>query len=128
MLEEPSEAESEVTMKNPNIARMLKYYRKSKKLSVKQVSDIFSQHGNKVAAKTIYGWESGQTQPSADDLMFLCELYEIDNILEIFGYTGTPNEPFHVSDYEKLLISSYREHPELQPAVRKLLDLEPEAR
>ena len=42
---------------------MLKYYRKLKKLSVENVAAYLQDNGIPVASKTIYGWESGQTQP-----------------------------------------------------------------
>lgn len=47
---------------------MLKYYRKLKKLSVENVAAYLQDNGIPVASKTIYGWESGQTQPDADTL------------------------------------------------------------
>lgn len=114
-------------MKNPNIARMLKYYRKLNRYSVKDVVDIFDKHNNKVALKTIYGWESGQTQPSADNLMFLCELYKIDNILETFGYgsSSPQEESISLSEIEKEIIIQYRKTPTMQPAILKLLNIEP---
>ena len=68
-------------MKNPNIARVLKYYRNIRNLSVNEVSNILREQDNYAAPKTIYGWESGHTQPDADTLMFLCELYQIEDIL-----------------------------------------------
>lgn len=112
-------------MKNPRIATVLKYYRKLNKLSVKQVADIFEEHHNKVAPKTIYGWESGNTQPDADTLMFLCELYNIENILITFGYKeATANDSFVVSDFERRLIENYRIQTDFQPAVNRLLKLE----
>ena len=73
-------------MKNPKIAAMLKYYRKLKKLSVENVAAYLQDNGIPVASKTIYGWESGQTQPDADTLMYLCKLYEIKDVLGTFGY------------------------------------------
>lgn len=112
-------------MKNPRIATVLKYYRKLNELSVNDVSDIFKQHHNNVAPKTIYGWESGNTQPDADTLMFLCELYHIENILETFGYREvSPN--FHVNDFERKLVENYRKNEDFQPAIKKLLELEEE--
>jgi len=111
-------------MKNPNFSRVLKYYRKLNKLTVSDVAEIFSKRGSEIAPKTIYGWESGQSQPSADCLMFLCELYHIDNILETFGYHQTEEEALLLSPVEKKLVKSLREHPEYQAAVYKLFDLE----
>lgn len=112
-------------MKNPNIATMLKYYRKLNNLSVNEVSDILKEHHNAAAPKTIYGWESGHTQPDADTLMFLCELYHIENILETFGYqTPTGDGNLTLTRKEKKLILQYRKSPEMQPAIDKLLQLD----
>lgn len=113
-------------MKNPNIATVLKYYRKLNHLSVNEVSKILKEQNNYAAPKTIYGWESGQTQPDADTLMFLCELYHIENILETFGYKQHPtiDTTIVLSEKEKLLIESYRTHPNMHPAVDRLLELE----
>ena len=46
-----------VKMKNPVIAKMLKYYRKSNNLSVDDVAAYLDECGISVANKTIYGWE-----------------------------------------------------------------------
>lgn len=113
-------------MKNPNIATVLKYYRKLNHLSVNEVSDILKEQNNYAAPKTIYGWESGQTQPDADTLMFLCELYHIENVLETFGYKqrSSTDTNLVLSEKEKILIESYRTHPNMHPAVDRLLELE----
>ena len=67
-------------MKNAKISEVLKNYRKLNKLSVRDVSGILKEKSLNVAEKTIYGWESGQTQPNADTLLMLCEIYNIENI------------------------------------------------
>ncbi|MBQ8278983.1 MAG: helix-turn-helix transcriptional regulator [Roseburia sp.] len=106
-------------MKNKLIPKVLKEYRKKNKYTVDDVSLLLSERSIKAAPKTIYGWESGQSQPSADTLLTLCELYNIDNILGTFGYSdGTT---FHLNSQERALIKSYRAHPELQDAVNILL-------
>lgn len=110
-------------MKNPNFSHVLKYYRKLNNLTVPEVSNIFRERGSEIATKTIYGWESGQSQPSADCLMFLCELYHIENILETFGYQNTESEPLFLSPIEKSIVKGLREHPEYQTVILKLLDL-----
>ena len=115
-------------MKNSNIAKMLKEKRKENKLSVNQVSDLLCEHHAPVAAKTIYGWESGHTQPDAATLLLLCDLYGIDNILETFGYTSPEDElpkPI-LTQFECHLIRSYREHPEMHDAIHKLLEMNSE--
>ena len=99
-------------MKNPNIAKMLKYYRKCNRLSVAEVSErLDAMSPVPVARKTIYGWESGQTQPNADMLLRLCMIYNIDDVLSAFGYIP-PDKRFTLSTVEKNLILNYRERPE----------------
>lgn len=106
-------------MRNELIPKVLKEYRKKNDFSVKDVSIMLSDRDISVAPKTIYGWENGQSLPSADILLLLCELYNVENILSTFGYHG--NDDFQLSSQERALIKSYRAHPELQEAVNILL-------
>lgn len=110
-------------MKNPKIAMYLRYYRKLNNLSVAEVSDILRKHNINAATKTIYGWENGQSQPDADTFMLLCEIYNIDNILETFGYIEGDKEQLILTDNEKELIKSYRNHPEMHDAINRLLEM-----
>lgn len=110
-------------MKNPNIAKVLKDYRKLNHYSVEDVVLKLEENHLPFASKTIYGWESGQTQPDADTLLVLCKIYKIDNILETFGYAPT-ERPLLLSEEEHSLIQKYREHPDMQDAVKKLLNIE----
>ena len=73
-------------MRNELIPKVLKEYRKRNHYSVKDVSIRLMEHDIDVAPKTIYGWESGQAQPTADTLLLLCEIYKIPDIPELFGY------------------------------------------
>ncbi len=111
-------------MKNPHIAKVLKYYRKLNGLSVNEVSNLLTKHEAPAAPKTIYGWESGSTQPDADTLMLLCEIYQIVDVLEAFGYKDESSDSIVLSDHEKNLILKYRELEDMQPAVNRLLHLE----
>lgn len=112
-------------MRNPNIARILRYYKKLYNLSVKDVRNYLYSKDIDVAIKTIYGWESGNTQPSADTLMTLCAFYRIENILETFGYSENTeiDIPIMLSEEEKVIIESYRRMPAMQNAVKKLLEI-----
>lgn len=112
----------EVNMKNPNIARVLKEYRKLNHYSVEDVAKKLEEYQLFFATKTIYGWENGQTQPDADTLLVLCKIYKIDHILETFGYMPS-DELLLLSEEEHSLIEKYREHTEMQTAVKRLLDL-----
>jgi len=109
-------------MKNPNISKVLKTYRKLNHYSVNDVALRLEENNLPVAAKTIYGWESGQTQPDADTLLVLCKIYKIDNILETFGYDNV-SEEFFLSAEERQLICKYRENKAMQSAVKKLLGM-----
>ena len=116
-------------MKNYKIAEVLKEYRKKNDLSVTQVSNILKEHNNYTAPKTIYGWESGHTQPDADTLMFLCKLYKVDDVLESFGYKEKEQKEEDVPEIiltakELELIENYRKNEEMQSAVDRLLNLE----
>lgn len=106
-------------MKNEMIPKVLKEYRKRNQYTVNDVAVLLNERSINVAPKTIYGWESGQSQPSADVLLTLCEIYNVKNILNTFGYNGDGD--FQLSSQERALIKSYRAHPELQEAVNILL-------
>lgn len=110
-------------MKNPLIAERLKFYRKKNHMTIQQVSDLLSEE-QPVADKTIYGWESGHTQPDADTLLRLCSIYHIDNVLEIFGYTQPKKQHFSLTTHEKNLIVEYRNHPDMQKAICRLLEID----
>lgn len=110
-------------MKNEMIAKVLKETRKKNNLSVKDVSSKLGEHNLVVAEKTIYGWESGQTQPDADTLLILCKIYNIDNILNTFGYSDEP-QVFNITAHEKELILRYRQHTEMHNAIQTLLGMQ----
>ena len=75
-------------MRNELIPKVLKEYRKQNNYSVNDVALLLHERSFDVAAKTIYGWESGQAQPSADILLTLCEIYKVADILSAFGYNN----------------------------------------
>ena len=102
-----------------HIGKVLKAYRKKCKYSVEDVSIRLKERNIQAAAKTIYGWESSQSQPNADTLLTLCEMYNIENILSTFGYSD--KEDFQLTSQERALIKSYRAHPEVQTAINILL-------
>ena len=93
-------------MRNQNIAKVLKEYRKRNHLSVNDVSILLEDR-------------SFTANPSADILLTLCDLYNITDILEAFGYDS--NENFHVTPSERTIIEAYRAHPEMHEAVSVLL-------
>ena len=122
-------------MRNELIPKVLKEYRKRNHYSVKDVSIRLMEHDIDVAPKTIYGWESGQAQPTADTLLLLCEIYKIPDILRAikeltqgnisymnsFGYDQPDDPAASLTYHEREIIYAYRNRPELQHAVDILL-------
>jgi transcriptional regulator with XRE-family HTH domain len=72
-----------------DIAKVLKESRQKTGLSAKEVVEKLSLHDINVSPKTLYGWESGHSQPDADTLLLLCNIYGIDDIMRAFGYDKT---------------------------------------
>lgn len=68
------------------IAKALKGLRRKGGLSSKEVAEELSARGVSVSPKTIYGWESGHSQPDAFTLLVLCDIYNVTDILLAFGY------------------------------------------
>lgn len=108
-------------MKNETIAKVLKESRKQNALSVRNVAARLESKSLMVAEKTIYGWENGQSQPNADTLLVLCEIYNINDILGTFGYKDNPS--MEITNFEKTMILHLRQHPEMVEAIKKLLDM-----
>ena len=116
----------EYIMNNPNLGVLLRYYRKAAHLTVKDVAAKFqNEYNTTLSTKTIYGWEGGQNQPSADTLLTLCKMYNITNIVESLGYAGPIEQtPLILSDEEREIIKKYRSHKVFHAAVSKLMELE----
>ena len=111
-------------MKNALIAKALKKYRTTNNLSVKEVTELLEQRGVKTSDKSVYAWECGRTQPDADTLLMLCSIYNVDNVLESFGYNSSKNSDIILTDFEYDIVRKYRESKDMQKAINKLLDLD----
>ncbi len=110
-------------MKNEQIGKMLKKYRKLNKLTVGDVSVLLEkQYGVSVAEKTIYGWESNQAHPTTSTFIALCDIYKINGISDIFSDTLEP-KGFPITADERLMLEQYRCNPDLQDVIKKILDL-----
>ena len=109
-------------MKNNQIGIMLKKYRKLNALSIKDVVvELEERYGVTVAEKTVYGWESNQAHPTSDVFVALCDIYKINNISDVFN----SKEPkgFPITSEERQLIENYRQYPEVQSVIRKILNM-----
>ena len=79
-------------MRNQNIAKVLKEYRKRNHLSVNDVSILLEDRSFTAAPKTIYGWESGQANPSADILLTLCDLFSKNSDFPLYCHHSPPEK------------------------------------
>ena len=112
-------------MTNHELGKHLRECRKNCHYSVKYVAEcLYKDYNTKFSTKTIYSWENGQNQPSADTLLILCKIYGVTNILETLGYENPGNEtPFLLSQDEKELILKYRSHKYFNEVVKKLMEI-----
>ena len=64
---------------------ILKAIRREKNISIQEVVDYIQQEAEiDVATKTVYGWENLSSKPDVMCFMALCNLYEIENVQELF--------------------------------------------
>ena len=93
-----------------SIGETLKKCRLNAGKSVKEISDLLISKGFKASEKTIYSWESGNSQPSPDAFLIMCKAYNLSDILRTFGYTNTSAsdvKPVSTNNHE--FIKKYRE-------------------
>jgi transcriptional regulator with XRE-family HTH domain len=107
------------------IGDSLKRYRKSRGLSVPQVAALMEKnHHIKVAAKTIYGWESNQCCPPTPKMLALCEIYQINDINASFGSEHEEAKQFPITPLERRVVLGFRDNPGMQAAVCRLVGVE----
>ena len=106
-------------MSREYIAQTLKRLRLQSGLTADEVGQLINKSG-----KTVNAWENNRGQPDAEILIRLCDIYNVDNILKEFQ--RDKSEDLLLNKHEKKVIVSYRNKPEMQPAVDKLLGIENE--
>lgn len=106
-------------MSRERIARKLKQLRQKSGLTADEVGAKIGKSG-----KTVNAWENNRGQPDAEILIELCDIYNVDDILKEFREYKT--ESISLSSHEKKVITSYRQKPEMQPAVDRLLGVDEE--
>ena len=104
-------------MSREYIARTLKRLRMEKGLTADQVGEMLGKSG-----KTVNAWENNRGQPDAEILMKLCDIYNVKNILSEFQPENSRKE-ISLSDHEQAVITAYRNNPNMQSVIDKLLDI-----
>lgn len=103
------------------IAQKLRELRIKSGLTADEVGKKIGKSG-----KTVNAWEHNHGQPDAEILIALCDIYEVDDILDEFREHKPKNVSFNLSDHEKQVIIAYRQKPHMQNAVDTLLEVAPE--
>ncbi len=106
-------------MSREHIAHKLKELRRKSGLTADEVGAKIGKSG-----KTVNAWENNRGQPDAEILIELCDIYNVDNILKEFREYKT--ESIALSEHEKNVITAYRNKPNMQPAVDRLLGVDEE--
>ena len=97
-----------------DVGKRIKFFREQRELTQKEFACRIDAKNT-----TVSNWELGLTRPDVDTLVKICKVLEVsaDEILDI----QLPDDVF--SDEEKTIIKQYRKRPELQQAVKILLDI-----
>lgn len=106
-------------MANKQIGAKLQELRKKNGLTQK---DVYERLG--VSQSTFSSWEIGKSEPDAMTFLELCDIYNVNDIISEFTETQRIVETFPLNNIEKEVIIAYRKHPELQPAINKMLDID----
>ena len=98
------------------IAEKLLYYRKLKGITQRQLAESIGVKHNSISA-----WEKGTNAIDIEVLYRICCVLDI-TISDIYGrFGGSGSES--LSYTERQIIEAYRHQPEMQLAVRRVLDL-----
>lgn len=100
--------------------KKLRELRKKHKLSMKEFGTILG-----LSESTISLYETGKREPDISTLVRISEYFNI-SVDELLGRTHTHNiNNESINEHEKLLLNAYRKNLDMQPAVDRLLGIEP---
>lgn len=108
-----------MTSVREEISKNFHYYRKKSGFTQKQIADLLG-----VRNTAISNWEKGINSIDIDTLAKACSIFKV-SINDIFGNFSNGNtSSFNLTEKEKRLVTAYRNKPEMQSSVDKLLDIE----
>ena len=113
--------EQEYFVTKKDVANLLKDARARCKLSVDEVAVSLTSYGFDIAAKTIYNYEAGTSQPSVSMFLVMCKIYGIEDPAKAMkiGYT----RKVEVTPKEEFLLERFRKaSPEMQDAALRVLE------
>ena len=95
-------------MNENTIGQKLKEARLQSSVSVKEISDLLISKGFKASPNTIYSWENGNSQPTPDALLLMCQKYGIKDVLQYFDYEKRSTRDIDLPQSELEHIKKYR--------------------
>lgn len=101
------------------IAKNICFYRKKAGMTQKELADAVGAKKSSVS-----NWELAQNSPDIDTLVKICEVLNVQP-KDMFGIYAGDGDDYDA--HEKAVLDAYRRHPELRPAVDKLLDVQEDA-
>ena len=99
------------------IAEKFLFYRKKQNLTQKEIAELLG-----VRTVTVSGWERCVSSINVETLSKVCEIFGITPN-EMFGIDNNEVNPDTLTYSERILIQTYRNSPDVQPILDKLLDL-----
>lgn len=99
----------------------LKMARVEAHISVQEISDILEAKGIRAKKNTIYSWENGNSQPTPDALLTMCEKYHISDPLVYFGYINDDINTLSPQEM-KIALAYRRATPEIKTIVNSALN------
>lgn len=116
----------------PDFSERLRLLRQNFGLSQQKLADKIGT----VSKSSINMYERGAREPNMETMEAFADFFNVD-IAYLYGRTDVPNssvlppdvhcDAFPLSAHERDLVIAYRAHPDMQPAVDRLLGVEPEA-
>lgn len=71
---------------NKAIAAALKQRRNELHMTPEEVINALADRGIHLKPVTLYGYENAVSTPNAQTFLYLCAIYQIDDIIGYFGY------------------------------------------
>lgn len=103
-----------------SFGKRLKEARLNKNLTQTQLADLLG-----VRNTTIANYETEVSSPKEDILLKIFDILEVSpNFLYQDSFSETKEQDFICTPKEKAIIKAYRNHPEMQEAVDRLLGLD----
>lgn len=97
------------------VGKIIATYRKNKKMKQQELAEEMAKRGVKVKYKSISAWEQGDSSPSVDAFLTICQILEVPDVME--AYFGiNPQDPASalneegkkkLQEYLQLLLASH---------------------